>query len=162
MPQNDNTVKNLMTKLQNDTIIIFVVIGILAIATAFLYTTSLIFNPFFLLLIIPAWVIYSVSRQMIKRRVSLNRLGYFGGGCERGACVYEEYVNGKLLKLKVKLENTEPGHWELFVPNESEWRSYVPEWAKDRRIEIIERIKPYYKASDIHFPSDFKKKDDRA
>lgn len=145
-----------MTKLRNDALIILVVIGLLAVGTAFLYSVSLLFNPLLLLIVVPAWVIYTVSKQYFKRRISLNRLGYFGGGREQEACVYEEFVNGKLLKLKIKLENTEPGHWELFVPTESEWRLNVPEWAMDRRDEIIERIRPYFKSTDIHLPNDFK------
>jgi hypothetical protein len=70
--------------------------------------------------------------------------------------VYEEIVNGELLQLQIKLENTEPGHWELFVPTESEWRLNVPEWAMHRRDEISERIRPFFNNRDIHFSDDIK------
>ncbi len=61
------------------------------------------------------------------------------------------------MQLKIKLENTEPGHWELFVPTETEWRATVPVWAVDRREEIIQRIAPYFKNTDVHYPDDFRK-----
>lgn len=62
---------------------------------------------------------------------------------------------GKLVALRIKRINTEPGHWELFVPAESEWQSSVPDWAANRRREIIERVIPYLKSGDIHFPDDY-------
>ncbi len=147
---------NKMTVLRSNVFLIFVVIVVLAVATTLVSTASLFFNPLLLLLIPPVWVIYLISKQYIQRRISLNRFGYFGGSREQEDCVYEEYINGKLLKLKIKLVNTEPGHWELFVPSKDEWQSTVPEWAADRRAEIIERITPHYKSTDIHFPDDYK------
>jgi hypothetical protein len=99
---------------------------------------------------------YTVSKQYLKRKISLNRFGCFGGGRERVTIVYEEIVNGELLQLQIKLENTEPGHWELFVPTESEWRLNVPERAMHRRDEISERIRPFFNNRDIHFSDDIK------
>jgi len=154
MQQNGNNAMNKMVVLRGNAIMTLIVIGIIAVVATLLYSVSLVFNPLLLLLILPAWVIYLVSKQYLQRRISLNRFGYFGGGRAQEDCVYEEYINGKLLKLKIKLENTEPGHWELFVPSKDEWQSTVPEWATDRRTEIIERIKPHFKSTDIHFPDD--------
>ncbi len=142
-------------KLRNDILIILVVLGIIGIISVVAYAVSLVFNPLFLLLILPAWILYSMIEQNMKRRYNLKRYGYFGGGFEKGACKYEEYNMGKLREFKLKLENTAPGHWELFVLTESEWRSIVPDWAMNRRIEIIERIIPYFKSTDVHFSDDF-------
>ncbi|MBN4061471.1 hypothetical protein JYT58_01015 [bacterium AH-315-G11] len=162
MQQNGNNAMNKMVALRGNAFMILVVIGIIAVAGTLLYSVSLVFNPLFLLLILPAWVIYLVSKQYIQRRISLNRFGYFAGRRVQKDCVYEEYINGKLLKFRLKLENTEPGHWELFVPSKDEWHSTAPEWARDRRAEIIERIKPHFKSTDIHFPDDFKIKESNA
>jgi len=50
--------------------------------------------------------------------------------------------------------NTEPGHWELFIPTDSEWRATVPFWARDRRTEIAARIAEGWKLKDFHLPKD--------
>jgi len=71
---------NKMTRLRNDTLMIFVVIGLLAIGTVFLYSVSLILNPLLLLLILPAWILYSVSKQYIlKEELALISLVILAG-----------------------------------------------------------------------------------
>lgn len=53
------------------------------------------------------------------------------------------------------LANTEPGHWEFFVPNDADWRITVPDWAQDRRREIVPRIAHHCRAADVHYPADW-------
>lgn len=136
---------------------IAVVLCIVALGGVFLFAVSQAFNPLWLLLILPAWIFYSMVSLRVKRTYNLKRYGYFGGSFKQGKCTYEEYFMGELRNLRINLENTEPGHWELFVPTESEWRAYAPDWATNRRREIIERVVPYLKSSDVHYPADYKK-----
>jgi hypothetical protein len=146
-------------KLRNDVITILVVLIVLAVGTALLYAVSTVFNPLLILLIVSVLILCFSIKNYILRIYSLKRYGYFGGNLifRHGLCKYEEYNMGKLVDLKVGITNTEPGHWELFVPTEQEWRNNTPSWATNRRIEIIERIKPYFKKNDIHLPDDYKK-----
>lgn len=141
-----------------DAIMLVGVLAFLTIGGAILYAVSLLFHPLWLLLIIPLWILYAVIKKSIMRTFSLRRYGYFGGGYSHGASIYEEYIRGKLMQLKIKLGNTEPGHWELFVPTETEWRSTMPAWAVERREEIIQRIAPHFKNTDVHYPDDFRRK----
>jgi hypothetical protein len=57
------------------------------------------------------------------------------------------------------VENTELGHWELFIPDDAKWRATVPDWAKDRRREIALRITEAWKAKYFHLPNDLKDPD---
>jgi|HubBroStandDraft_6_1064221.scaffolds.fasta_scaffold332241_2 hypothetical protein len=70
--------------------------------------------------------------------------------------VYEERHRHSLVALILPVGNTEPGHWELFIPDDTKWRATVPEWACDRREEIALRIGEAWKPKDFHLPNDLK------
>jgi hypothetical protein len=155
--RKDGHEEDLMTKLLRLLSIAGIVLigfGIVAIGGALLYLVSLVFNPLLLLLIIPVWVLYSLVRRRVMRTYRLKRHGYFACLSNQDECKYEEYMMGEVVDLRIKLENTGPGEWDLFVPTESERRSTVPIWATDRRTEIIERIMPCLGRIHIHFPDD--------
>jgi len=107
-----------------------------------------------LLIALPAWVAYAQLERRLRRRSQLAQRGYFSGRRERDKWVYEELQNGVAVPLVLKVENTEPGHWELFFPNEQEWRQSAPEWAANRRAEIARRISEGWKPRDFHLPGD--------
>jgi len=98
-----------------------------------------------------ALVAASVVKGRFTRWRDLQRRGYFGGRRVRGVWVYEERHGSQVRSLELKMENTEPGHYELFVPSKSEWQKSVPYWAHDRQQEIVHRIAERLKSRDIHF-----------
>jgi hypothetical protein len=56
--------------------------------------------------------------------------------------------------LILPVDNTEPGHWEMFIPTDSVWRTTVPSWAWERRLEIATRIAEAWKPKDFHLLND--------
>lgn len=75
-----------------------------------------------------------------------------------GGYRYEEMqpgYQGPSRAFTVPLANTEPGHWEFFVPNDADWRITVPDWAQDRRTEIVPRIARCCRPNDVHYPADW-------
>jgi hypothetical protein len=76
----------------------------------------------------------------IVRLLSLRRRGYFPGSLGNGGWVYEERDGHAVRTLTLPIERYDRGEWELIVPTEDEWRRAMPEWALDRRREIVLRI----------------------
>ena len=110
-------------------------------------------TPWLLLIPIFGWI-YLTSYRDLVRRSQLKKKGYFAGSMYRGYWIYEEQRGYSTEALLLSVENTEPGHWELFIPDDAQWRRTVPGWALDRRKEIAGRIAEGWKAKDIHFPKD--------
>lgn len=94
------------------------------------------------------------AKAPLVRAVNLRRKGYFGGRRKGDVWVYEERSGRQTLSLSLRVENTEPGHYELFVPNDAEWRASVPPWAQHRRQEIVQRISEEWKPIDVHLPAE--------
>ncbi len=111
-----------------------------------------------LLIVILLLVGYVQLKWRVKRRMQLSRRGYFSGRLlhDQNIWVYEELRNDTVVSLSLKVDHTEPGHWELFFPDKQEWKASVPEWASDRRVEIAVRVSEGWKARDFHFPNDLK------
>jgi hypothetical protein len=99
------------------------------------------------------WLYITVSRS-VTRSMRLNKKGYFSGRRLNEHWIYEEMQGNSVAALMLPVANTEPGHWELFIPTDSEWRATVPSWAWERRTEIAARIAEGWKLKDIHLPKD--------
>jgi hypothetical protein len=93
----------------------------------------------------------------LTRVIQLRRKGYFSGRRVRENWIYEELQGSKCISLILNVEYTEPGHHEIFIPNQTEWRESVPAWAQDRRDEIAKRIAEAWDTNDFHYPNDFKR-----
>lgn len=91
-----------------------------------------------------------VLRQRFIRWSDLRQKGYFGGRRVLDTWVYEDRDGAEVRSLALELSNTEPGHYELFLPSQSVWRTSVPGWAQDRQQEIVQRIAERLKSRDIH------------
>jgi hypothetical protein len=113
------------------------------------YTTPWVIWPIFFM-----WLGATVYRNFI-RSTRLSKKGYFSGRRVNEHWIYEEMQGLTVAALVLPIVNTEPGHWELFVPNDSEWRLAVPSWAWERRFEIASRIAEGWKPKDFHLPKDF-------
>src|SRR5262245_14289140 len=92
----------------------------------------------------------SLLRQRFIRWSDLRHKSYFGGRRVRDTWVYEEREGPDRRALVLEMRNTEPGHFKLFLPSQSEWRTSVPAWAQDRQEEIVRRIAERLDSADIH------------
>ena len=99
------------------------------------------------------WAYWITSREC-RRILQLQRVGYFSGTQIRNHWMYEEREGYATRAMLLPVENTEPGHWELFIPDEETWRDLVPTWAAERRAEIASRIAQGWNAADVHMPAD--------
>jgi hypothetical protein len=94
----------------------------------------------FCLLLLPLyplfWIVYK-----LRRRYSLVVRGFWVSRMGRDNIEYEERRNGKIKRLTIYGEMMAMGPHAVYVPNDLSWRREAPEWAQDRREEIIERIK---------------------
>jgi len=93
---------------------------------------------------------YRSTRRNTARTTSLRQFGYFPGSQHFKYWIYEERHGYADVALILPIENTEPGHWELYIPQDDLWRQTVPNWAADRRLEIASRIAEGWKAKDFH------------
>lgn len=81
---------------------------------------------FWIAVMISPWVVAGIfaliAAAVLKERFirwrDLRRKGYFGGRRVKEAWVHEERHGTHVRSLTLKMENTEPGHYELFLPSE--------------------------------------------
>jgi hypothetical protein len=111
-------------------------------------TTPWILWPIFFL-----WLYVTITRN-VTRSMRLNKKGYFSGRRSNENWIYEEMQGYNVVALVLPIAHTEPGHSEMFIPPETEWRATVPSWAWERRSEIAARIAEGWKPKDFHFPKD--------
>lgn len=133
------------------------VIGFAA-AIAVVISIALAASSWLLLIPLLAWLAASIRRHLL-RQWALRDRGYVSHSHGQNFCVYEERHGYSLVALILPVSHTEPGHWELFIPDDAKWRATVPEWARDRRKEIALRIGEAWKPKDFHLPSDLKEPD---
>ena len=113
-------------------------------------------TPWIFLVPLVAWAIVSIQHQSA-RKSALRNKGYFSHRQGPDYWVYEERHGYSLVALILPVANTEPGHWEMFIPDDAKWRATVPDWARERRKEIALRIGEEWKAKDFHLPIDLKR-----
>jgi len=128
------------------------VFGVVAVTFGFVQIARA--TSLWMLLVPLLMIIYSFVKRETLRSLSLRNKGYFPGRRLRDYWLYEEVQKYSVLALLLPVANTEPGHWELFIPNDEQWRATVPDWARDRRKEIALRIAEGWKAKDFHLPND--------
>jgi hypothetical protein len=106
-------------------------------------------TPFILLIPIALWLFVHAKREAVRRR-SLRERSYFPGARYKDYWVYEERHGLRDEAIILRVENTDPGRWELWIPEEAIWRSTVPSWAQDRRVEIAARIAENWDPQKFH------------
>ena len=77
-------------------------------------------------------IVIALLRETMRRK----REGYYvykRGGADDGTLVYNE--QGKILQLYFDRTND-----TIYVPSDFKWKEMMPEWAKERKDEILSRI----------------------
>jgi len=88
------------------------------------------------------------------RNRELSRRGYFVGARVGTYWVYEELHDGLVQSIELPLDYLGRGEYDIHVPGERDWLATMPEWARGRRTEIIERLQTVFKRSQIHLDPD--------
>ena len=107
---------------------------------------------------------YICLARPIRRTMQLRKLGFYRGHrIQRSEFewdwVYEEIHDNELRELHLRMDHTDPGMWELFVPSEEKWRVMVPSWAQRRRDEIVSRVSPAIGSDRVHLISDVREQE---
>lgn len=118
-------------------------IVLILVIVAAVTTWWILLVPFVLIALANLW-------QQFKRLYSLFSHGFHSQQIRKGRLRYEEFHESKRRSFTLKLDYTEPGHYELFIPNEEAWSKAVPHWAQSRRKEIAERISQTWQRDDVH------------
>ena len=75
------------------------------------------------------------------------RVGHTGRDC----MYYEEQINGRWERLEISGEMLMgEAHHVIYFASAKDWNGY-PEWARNRRPEIIQRIKSAFRAPDYEY-----------
>lgn len=76
------------------------------------------------------------------------RVGHVG----RDGMYYEELHNGEWLRISLDGEMlTGRAHHVIYFASPEDWRRYCPEWARERREEIVGRIKSQFREPDYEY-----------
>ncbi len=92
--------------------------------------------------------------SVTRRKRELLRRGYHAGRRVGTRWVYEELRGRDIVALELVLDYVGSGEYEIHVPGERDWRSAMPEWARERRAEIVERLETVFKRSQLLFDPD--------
>jgi hypothetical protein len=80
-----------------------------------------------------------VTTPIIRERIRRKKEGYYVstyGGAEYGYVLYNE--GGKTIRLYFsRIKDT------VYVPSDAKWREIMPVWARDRKDEIMSRIRKH-------------------
>jgi len=85
-------------------------------------------------------LVMTVAVPWFMARQQWIRLGYRIRRCGRDTWVYEERTPGEARHLEFEGEMLAGAPSVLYLPTPRGWRNSMPEWARDRRAEIVDRI----------------------
>jgi hypothetical protein len=100
------------------------------------------------------WFTFRWFWRTTLRNRELSRRGYFTGARVGTFWVYEELHDGVIQSIELPLDYVGRGEYDIHVPGEREWTASMPDWARGRRGEIIERLQSVFKRSQIHVDAD--------
>ena len=93
------------------------------------------------------WRVTLRKRELLRRQ-------YYVGRRVGTHWVYDELHGGEIQSLEFPLEYAGRGEYDIHVPGEGDWKKTMPNWARDRRAEVIERLLTAFKRSQLHFDPD--------
>ncbi|HET9862031.1 MAG TPA: hypothetical protein VFP37_01200 [Steroidobacteraceae bacterium] len=88
------------------------------------------------------------------RKRQLARAGYFSGRRVGAHWVYEELHGDVIAGIELPLDYVGRGEYIVHIPGEHQWHAHMPEWARGRRDEIVERLGAVFKRSQMQFDAD--------
>ena len=133
--------------------------GLVAGAAALLLALLLLARGALLEGVIVATITYFLFKwfwRATQSKRELIRRGYFAGSRVGTHWVYQELHAGEVVSLEFPLEYVGRGEYDIRVPGEGGWSASMPDWARSRRAEILERLQTVFKRSQIHTDADAK------
>ena len=82
-------------------------------------------------------IAFVTAGSLMKEKWRRKKEGYYAytsGGAEDGVLIYNE--SGKILQLYFNRPKD-----TIYVPTDAKWREIMPDWARERKDEIVSRIK---------------------
>ena len=80
------------------------------------------------------------------------KLGWHVGHRGRDQMYYEEFVDGAARRMMLDGEMlTGRAHHVIYFASPEQWQREAPEWARERRDEIIARIKSEFREPDYEY-----------
>jgi hypothetical protein len=101
------------------------------------------------------WLVGMIISGQIKRRRLFRNKGYEVNyeivGNDARRFVYRERFDGGVRELRLPAELIENGHPVYYQVSQEIWARTVPEWARERRLEIEGRIleDPFYRPEEL-------------
>jgi len=92
--------------------------------------------------------------RMTLRKRALSRRGFHAGRRVGNHWLYEELHEGEVESVELQLEYIGRGEYEIHIPGEHDWVAQMPDWARGRREEIVERLQAAFKRSQMLFDAD--------
>jgi hypothetical protein len=96
--------------------------------------------PIFAIISFGSLILYFIVIRA-RSAIRLHRQGYRARAWSRDDFYYEELFDGKIRRLVISGELMAKGPRVMYVPSHDEWQQKMPVWAKDRREEILNRIR---------------------
>jgi hypothetical protein len=87
--------------------------------------------------------------EATKRKRDLLKRGFHVGRRIGTHWVYEELRNGEVASIELPLDYSGRGEYDVHVPSERDWSANMPDWARGRRDEVVERLQAVFKRSQI-------------
>ena len=94
----------------------------------------------YILILLPLLPFFFLYAE-IRRRYWLRRHGYWASREGRDNVRYEEKRGRVVERLTIAGEMMAVGPHVIYVPSDEDWRKEAPEWAIDRREEIMKRVR---------------------
>lgn len=98
--------------------------------------------------------VFRASWGATRRKRQLLKRGYFAGHRVGTRWLYEELRGREIVAIELPLDYVGSGEYVLHVPGERTWLATMPDWARDRRAEVVERLETVFKRSQLHFDAD--------
>jgi hypothetical protein len=89
------------------------------------------------------WVLSIPIVERIRRLYWLKTKGYWAEPVYHRGVKYEEIINGVVDHLFISGDMGWDNPNTIEIPNDEQWQKTMPKWAKDRKVEIVERVKAY-------------------
>ncbi len=85
-------------------------------------------------------IIFYIILSRVRSSWHLRRQGYRVRWYGRDSFYYEEIEAGQIRRLMICGELMARGPRHVYFPDPDDWQRKMPDWAKDRRDEILNRI----------------------
>jgi hypothetical protein len=94
----------------------------------------------YFLILLPLWPLFFIYAKA-RRWYWLGHRGYWATREGRDNVRYDEKRESSVERLTIPGEMMAVGPHVLYVPSDYEWRRDMPEWATERREEIVNRVR---------------------